>query len=118
VLVAHAAGDFAAALDGLSDSTVLNLFKRSVQAAYTGVFFSGGSAATNWSNDPWIQGAYSYSAFNGGSPDDRSTLSARIALGEPVKQLYFAGEATNVDYYGTLQAAYFEGVRAAKAILA
>ncbi|MFL9874878.1 flavin monoamine oxidase family protein [Paraburkholderia megapolitana] len=117
VLVAHAAGNFAAALDGLSDQDVYTLFKTRVQAAFDGVFFTTGKAITNWSSDAAAHGAYSYSAFNGGGPDDRDALSARVTLGTPVKRLHFAGEATNLGYYGTLQAAYFEGVRAAQEVL-
>lgn len=117
VLVAHAAGDFAAALDGMADTDVFNLFKASIQTACDDVFFSSGKAITNWSKAPGVNGAYSYTAFIGGGPSDPTALQARTALGVPLKKLHFAGEATNLDYYGTLQAACFEGDRAAKAVL-
>ena len=118
VLVAHAAGDFAAALDGMADNDVFNLFKANIQAAYDDVFFTTGKAITNWSKAPGVNGAYSYTAFIGGGPTDPSTLAARTTLGKPLKKLHFAGEATNLDYYGTLQAACFEGERAANEVLA
>ncbi|MGH8779295.1 flavin monoamine oxidase family protein [Paraburkholderia sp.] len=118
VLIAHAAGDFAAALDGLPDSEVFKLFKTRIQTACDGVFFTTGRALTNWSNEPAARGAYSYSAFIGGGPDDPDALRARNALTVPVKRLYFAGEATDPACYGTLQAAYFSGERAAQAVLA
>lgn len=118
VLVAHAAGDFAAALDAMADKDVYALFKAGIQAACDGVFFTTGQAITNWSRASGINGAYSYTAFIGGGPDDKTTLGAREALGVPLKTLHFAGEATNLDYYGTLQAAIFEGERAANDVLA
>jgi monoamine oxidase len=118
VLVAHAAGDFAAALDGMEDKDVYALFKANIQEAYSnGVYFSNGKAITNWSKDPSAGGAYSYTAFIGGGPTDPETLKARINLGIPLDKLHFAGEATDTKCYGTLQAAYFEGVRAAQAVL-
>lgn len=117
VLVAHAAGDFAAALDNSADGEVLKLFKDRIKTACNDVCFTTGEAITNWSNDPAAHGAYSYCAFNGGDPDDPDALAARETLRIPVKRLHFAGEATNVEYCGTLQAAYFEGERAAKEVL-
>ena len=118
VLVAHAAGDFAAALDAMADKDVFALFRQSIQTACDDVFFTTGKAITNWSQAPGINGAYSYTAFIGGGPDDETALGAREALGVPLKTLHFAGEATNLGYYGTLQAAIFEGQRAAADVLA
>lgn len=118
VLVAHAAGNFAHALDAVTDREVYNLFKNDIQEACDGVFFTTGKAITNWSRQPGVRGAYSYTAFNGGGPDDPRSLQARVALARPVGRVYFAGEASNLDYYGTLQAAFFEGRRAAEDILA
>jgi len=118
VLVAHAAGDFAAALDAMEDKDVFALFKAGVQSAFDGVYFTTGKAITNWSDEPNALGAYSYTAFIGGGPSDPGPLKARGDLGVPLGKLHFAGEATNLQCYGTLQAAYFEGVRAAEAVLA
>jgi len=117
VLVAHASGEFARELDQLEDRDVLALFKSAVQEANDGVHFTTGKAMTNWSCDPAALGAYSYSAFVGGGPDDRQAFNARVLLAEPVGLVHFAGEATNCDYYGTLQGAYFEGCRAAAEVL-
>ncbi|MCX4161512.1 MULTISPECIES: NAD(P)/FAD-dependent oxidoreductase [Paraburkholderia] len=117
VLVAHAAGDFAAVLDAIADDEVIKLFKDRIKTACKDVCFTTGEAITNWSKEPFARGAYSYTAFKGGGPDDPDALAARETLRKPVKRLYFAGEATNIEYYGTLQAAYFEGVRAAQEAL-
>ncbi|SAI74733.1 protoporphyrinogen oxidase [Bordetella ansorpii] len=117
VLVAHAAGNFAEALDQFADSRVFDMFKARVQTAFDGVFFTNGRAITNWSHDPAAGGAYSYSAFIGGGPEDPMALRARRALAAPVKRLRFAGEATDTACYGTLQAAYFSGEEAALDLL-
>lgn len=118
VLIAHAAGDFAQALDAVTEGEVYNLFKNDIQEACDGVFFTTGRAMTNWSRQPGVRGAYSYTAFNGGGRDDPRSLQARVVLRRPIGRVHFAGEATNLDYYGTLQGAFFEGRRAAEDILA
>jgi monoamine oxidase len=117
VLLAHAAGDFAERLDSMRDADVIQLFKTRIQTACDDVYFSNGQAVTNWTRAPFAQGAYSYSAFNGGGPDDPATLAARPALAQETGRVLIAGEATNEPNYGTLQAAFFEGERAAKALL-
>ncbi len=118
VLVAHAAGEFARQLDQFKDSDVFALFKEAIQRAYDdGIRFTTGKAITNWSLERTALGAYSYTAFVGGGPEDPDALRARAALAEPVGLVHFAGEATNCDYYGTLQGAYFEGCRAAAEVL-
>ncbi|MGN6668994.1 MAG: flavin monoamine oxidase family protein, partial [Trinickia sp.] len=118
VLVAHTSGEFARQLDQFEDSEVFTLFKDAIKRAYDdGIRFTTGKAITNWSIDTAALGAYSYSAFVGGGRDDPDALHARVALAEPVGRVHFAGEATNLDYYGTLQGAYFEGCRAAAEVL-
>ena len=63
-----------------------------------------------WASDPFAYGSYSYPKV--GSPDkDRDALKAPIG-----KQVYFAGEATIKEYYGTVHGAYISGQRAAAAI--
>lgn len=53
-----------------------------------------------WDGDAWTRGAYSYA--RPGSQQQRQRLA------EPIdNRLYFAGEATSVDYYATLHGAYF-----------
>lgn len=58
----------------------------------------------NWSNEPFIQGAYSYS-FNGTQKDIVSTINKPI-----VNKLYFAGEALSLDnqamVHGACESAY------------
>ncbi|WP_166417312.1 flavin monoamine oxidase family protein [Cochlodiniinecator piscidefendens] len=70
-----------------------------------------GYLRTNWSRDPYSFG--SYSGFLKGS-----TIEDRVALAEPVEnRIFFAGEAANTEYNGTVHAAYESGVTAAETIL-
>jgi len=115
VLLADAAGDFAAFLDCLPESEVLDMFMTSVRAAHPSVLFSPHRQASNWRSQRHIQGACSYTAIDRIHP---ASLAARDTLRTPIQTLYLAGEATSTEHYGTLQGAYFEGVGAANAILA
>lgn len=66
---------------------------------------------TRWATDPFARGAYSYNAF-GSTPEMRSALATPLN-----KQLFFAGEATSKDYFGTAHGAYLSGLRAAQNVL-
>ena len=67
---------------------------------------------TRWAMDPFALGSYSFNAL-GATPEMRTTLAA--PLGD---KLFFAGEATERDYFGTAHGAYLSGLRAADEILA
>lgn len=67
---------------------------------------------TRWATDPFALGAYSYYAV-GSTPRMRQALAAPLE-----KRLFFAGEATHPDFFGTAHGAYLSGLRAAAAILA
>ena len=67
---------------------------------------------TRWASDPFSMGSYSFNAL-GSVPLMRKEL-ARAAS----NRLFFAGEATDSDYFGTVHGAYLSGVRAANEILA
>lgn len=62
---------------------------------------------TNWTNDPFAFGAFSYLAV-GSSPDDRLALRQSVD-----DRLFFAGEATSDANPGTVYGARASGVRAA-----
>ncbi|MGI9303507.1 MAG: flavin monoamine oxidase family protein [Gammaproteobacteria bacterium] len=66
----------------------------------------GKSIATAWSSDPWSRGAYSYA--KPGHAHQRPALAAPLA-----ERLFFAGEATSVESYGTAHGAYLSGRRVA-----
>ena len=66
---------------------------------------------TRWAADLFARGSYSYNAL-GATPAMRNVLAAPLN-----RRLFFAGEATNKDYFGTAHGAYLSGLRAAKEIL-
>lgn len=66
---------------------------------------------TRWASDPFALGAYSFNAL-GSTPDMRRTLAAPLR-----KRLFFAGEATEPDHFGTAHGAYLSGVRAAREVV-
>ncbi len=69
-----------------------------------------GYIRTNWSQDPFSAGSYSYVA-KGASRKDIS------ALAQPVeKKVFFAGEATHPEYNSTVHAAYESGLGVAEMI--
>lgn len=62
---------------------------------------------TRWLSDPWTRGSYSYGKV-GSSEDDRRLLA------EPIwNRLFFTGEATEADNYGTVHGALMAGEREA-----
>jgi monoamine oxidase len=65
---------------------------------------------SRWATDPFSQGSYSFNAL-GSTPKMRKVLAAPIG-----RVLYFAGEATEGDYFGTAHGAYLSGLRVAKEI--
>jgi polyamine oxidase len=67
--------------------------------------------ATRWAQDPFARGTYSTLAI-GSSSRDRKMLRTPIQ-----DTVYFAGEATDVNDYGSLHGAYFSGERVVRQIL-
>ena len=64
----------------------------------------------DWRADPWSRGAYSYAGVDG--------ETAAAALARPLENtLFFAGEATDSEAPGTVEAALDSGRRAAREIL-
>ena len=69
------------------------------------------AASTDWTHDAHARGAYSFWAA-GARDDDVSQLA------EPVGDLlFFAGEATSVDFQGSMAGAILSGERAAAEVL-
>jgi monoamine oxidase len=62
---------------------------------------------TKWWSDPYTYGSYSFNKVG-------MNETARIDLAKSVDgRLFFAGEATNDDHFGTVHGAYLSGLRAA-----
>ncbi|MFM7888047.1 MAG: flavin monoamine oxidase family protein [Pseudanabaena sp.] len=66
---------------------------------------------TRWATDPFSLGSYSYNPVNA-VPKMRQELAAPLGMA-----VFFAGEASNEEYFGTTHGAYLSGLRAAKEIL-
>src|SRR5688572_20933263 len=66
-----------------------------------------GWLVTRWAADPFALGSYSFLP-PGATPDDRKALAAPVG-----DRLFFAGEATSVEYPATVHGAYLSGRRAA-----
>mmetsp|Transcript_18574 Transcript_18574/g.21373 ORF Transcript_18574/g.21373 Transcript_18574/m.21373 type:complete len:535 (-) Transcript_18574:256-1860(-) len=64
--------------------------------------------APNWNVDPFAFGVYSTNPVNG-SPYMRKELAKPLD-----KKVFISGEATSLDYYGSIHGAYLTGVRTAK----
>jgi monoamine oxidase len=66
---------------------------------------------TRWASDPFARGSYSFCSLG-------STPQMRRELARPLdRKLFFAGEATSVDYYGTADGAYQSGLRVAEEVV-
>jgi len=67
---------------------------------------------TKWGLDPFSRGSYSYNKVG-------VKKIARAEMRKPVKdRIYFAGEATSSNYYGTTHGAYLSGETAAQKMMA
>lgn len=67
-------------------------------------------AASSWRADPFARGSYSYA--RPGHADDRAMLAAPVD-----DRLFFAGEATSLNFFSTVHGAYETGLRAAAEVL-
>lgn len=67
---------------------------------------------TRWATDPFSLGSYSYNPV-GAEPRMRRELATPLG-----RSVFFAGEASEQDYFGTAHGAYLSGLRAADEILA
>ncbi len=109
ILIGFAGGDTAERLDrGAADQAVArSALDRLEEMFGTRVPEPVALRVTRWLTDPWSRGSYSY----GGVADGRHW---RSILGEPVEnRIYFAGEATDPDHFGTVHAALLSGEREA-----
>lgn len=114
LLVAWQFGHLGIQREALTDAALIALVMTEVRRCFKGVSVPDPlqSAITRWSQDPFSGGSYSFPCT--GSP--RSDIRALAASVN--RSLYFAGEATNADYPGTVHGAYLSGLREAKAIIA
>jgi monoamine oxidase len=67
-------------------------------------------AASSWRGDEFTRGSYSYA--KPGHADDRAVLAAPVD-----GRIFFAGEASSLNFFSTVHGAYETGIRAAKEVL-
>ncbi|NEN94000.1 MAG: FAD-dependent oxidoreductase, partial [Okeania sp. SIO3H1] len=112
ILLAFNAGSFGRELEKLGDEEIIGEAMKVLKRIYgKDIPTPTGVQITRWASDPFAFG--SYSSLRPGS--NRSTIQA---LRKPLNQrVFFAGEATSLDYPSTVHGAYLSGIRAANEIL-
>ncbi|MEM9621329.1 MAG: FAD-dependent oxidoreductase, partial [Pseudomonadota bacterium] len=113
ILIAFSAAEDAKALEQLSDEETVD----EAMDLLRDIFGSNVPAPeqceiTRWWSDPWSCGSYSYLG-KGASPQMRSELAAPVG-----GKLFFAGEATHMEFPSTAHGAYLSGLRAADEVIA
>ena len=111
VLIGFQAGPVADALEGWSDQKLVASAMGQLRQLHGAAIPDPiGVQITRWRSDPFAFGAYSYPALG-------STPSMREELARPIAgRLFFAGEATSSEHFGTTHGAYLSGLRAAASI--
>jgi monoamine oxidase len=112
ILVGLRAGPLARNRERLSDASTVSQLREALASTFqTEVPDPAGALITRWSRDPFSHGAYSYPSV-GSTPDDRDEIAASVR-----DRIFFAGEATSTEYFGTVHGAYLSGLRAAKELM-
>ncbi|HJT35042.1 MAG TPA: FAD-dependent oxidoreductase [Pirellulales bacterium] len=112
ILVATIAGDYARALETLTDEQIVARAQHALRSMFATKTVPEPAVfrVTRWASDRWAQGSYSYVPVRGSGAD-------YDILGEPVgDRMFFAGEATNREYSATAHGAYLSGLREAARI--
>lgn len=108
ILLAFIMGQQAEYLTSLgNDSAITNALLQELDTMYNGQATASfvASHVQNWTTNPFVRGAYSYSTV--GMGDARKIASANVA-----KKLYFAGEAMNINgHHQTVHGAIETGYR-------
>lgn len=95
------------------EETQLNALARETLQKITGEIppIESATLATNWKNNPWTRGAYTFLSVGSGIEDI-------VTLGKPMHgRVLFAGEHTSPQRFGYADGAFTSGVREAKRLL-
>jgi type II secretory pathway pseudopilin PulG len=113
ILVALFRGAHARTLEQTAEQDVVNLAMANLRSMFgSSISDPTGSAQTKWHSDPFAMGSYAH-VPPGAQASDFDLLA------DPVEdRLFFAGEATNDTYWGTVHGAYLSGQREADRIVA
>ena len=113
VLVGFNAADPAMALEKLSDRDTIAAAQEALRAMFgTGFPAPISGQVTRWGQDQFALGSYSFNPV-GTTPETRDALAGSDWDG----QLWFAGEATSSDYFGTTHGAVLSGRDAALGVM-
>jgi monoamine oxidase len=112
ILIGWATGDAARKLTNMGEEQALSTGISNLKRILNHSDLQPVSAKmTNWSKDPFALGAYSYTP--------PGALHARSELAAPtMNKIFWAGEATHEQYYGSIDGGLESGKRAASEVLA
>ncbi len=112
VMLGFNSGANAARIEAAPDQTVIAESMTALRDMFgAGIPEPVGVQTSRWSLDPWARGSYSAMAVG-------STREDRLALARPIAdRIFWAGEATEPDYFGTVHGAVLSGWRAADEIV-
>jgi len=113
ILLCFNSGKYAREVEALSDQETVAKMMQTLRGVFgKGIPEPSDALITRWSKDPYTFGSYSYMSV-GSTPDDV------VALAESIDDVvFFAGEATNEDYAGSVHGAILAGRRAAEELSA
>lgn len=112
ILLGFNAADRGREMEAWSDQQIVASAMQTLRTIYgVGIPEPIDYQTTRWATDPFSLGSYSYNPV-GAMPKMRQQLAAPLG-----KSVFFAGEASNEDYFGTAHGAYLSGFRAAQEIL-
>ncbi|MBT3604065.1 MAG: NAD(P)-binding protein [Candidatus Latescibacteria bacterium] len=113
ILVALFRGAHARSLEQMAEQDVVALAMANLRSMFGhSIADPTGFAQTKWHSDPFSGGAYVHVPPNAQASDFD-------LLADPIEnRLFFAGEATNDTYWGTVHGAYLSGLREADRIIA
>lgn len=108
VLIGFQAGSAAETIETWSDQRQIASAMASLRQMYGAAIPDPiGVQISRWHQDPMALGAYSFQAV-GSTPDMRQALAKPMG-----GRIFFAGEATSTDQFGTTHGAFLSGLRAA-----
>lgn len=112
VLMGFNAADFGRKIESWDDTAIVQGAMGALRAMFgQDIPAPVDALVTRWASDPYARGAYSCYVL-GSTPDQRDDLAKSIN-----GRLFFAGEATERQYYQTVHGAYQSGLRAAHEVL-
>ena len=113
VLLGFNAADYGQQIEPLSDGEIVESALATLRTMFGGNIPNPVDyQITRWASDPFARGSYSFNAV-GSVPQMRVELARSLS-----KRLFFAGEASEQNSFGTAHGAYLSGLRAAGEVLA